>query len=264
MPFEAPHFSLSDSVNAGQQLVSPLQKALQKYEEDKRKTDFNQGAFDLMATQTGPDGQPYIKPEILEKWHRMNPDAQAGTLAGIGGQIKNDMEKAQLDRQNQLADAQATYYKAHADQASADAFQKWTGTGADASFEPSPEQHAAAKAVGKIWLPMGPKNGQWVEDPNNPVNMGQAPPTEIKDPRDPSKIIGLQDARGGIKYFPKPSTLQEAMDMGLIPKTNPPPPATPAASPAATPIAVNGYIPGRRYAGKTFKGGDPNDPANWQ
>jgi hypothetical protein len=28
--------------------------------------------------------------------------------------------------------------------------------------------------------------------------------------------------------------------------------------------AMGGYIPGRRYAGKTYLGGDPNDPNNWQ
>jgi hypothetical protein len=36
----------------------------------------------------------------------------------------------------------------------------------------------------------------------------------------------------------------------------------PAAS--AVPAGVGGYIPGRRYSGKTYKGGDPNDPDNWQ
>ena len=257
MPFTAPSFDISQGVNAGQQMVSPLQKALQKYEEDKKKTDFNQGVFDIISQQTGPNGEPYIPVKAIERWHSMNPDAQAGVLSAAGSKIQNDMAQAQLERQNKLADATANLTEAKA-------YNEWTGSGPDASLQLTPDEIAQGEKTGKVPLRTSGKSFMWAEDPNNPANMGQAPPSPIKDPRDPTKIIGLQDARGGIKYFPKASTLQEAMDMGLIPppasapaKTAAPPASTTPADTVsvATPAEAQTLAPGTRYKtpdGRTF------------
>lgn len=213
-------------MRAGQAFVSPLDEALQKYENERKKTLFNQGVFDIMKGKTDSAGNPYIPVEAIARWDSLNPDKQAGYLAAAGSSIKEDMQKAAQKRQDALAEAQANLANAKANQA-------WTGQDADSTLNLSPDEINRAQTAGVVPLRQSKGSFQYREDPNNPVNMGQAPPTPIMDPRDPTKMLGLQDARGGVKYFPKPSTLQEAMDLGLIPPTNKP--AAPPPS-AASPI----------------------------
>lgn len=42
------------------------------------------------------------------------------------------------------------------------------------------------------------------------------------------------------------------------------PSSTPAAAPAATPAGSGGYVPGKRYGGRLYLGGNHMDPASWE
>jgi hypothetical protein len=50
----------------------------------------------------------------------------------------------------------------------------------------------------------------------------------------------------------------------LPPATSSGPRPSPNDSPSSTAAGMGGYMPGRRYSGKTYLGGDPNDSNNWQ
>lgn len=90
MAFNPANFNLG----AGRvQAAESIAKALRRWEDDKRKTEFNQGMFETLSTQTKANGEPLVTPELLQKWHSMNPDAQAGALSLMAGTLQQEQKK---------------------------------------------------------------------------------------------------------------------------------------------------------------------------
>jgi hypothetical protein len=246
------HFDIGGSVRAGQQLVSPLQEALQKYEGERKKSMFNQGVFDIMKDKTDSSGKPYIPVEAIERWNSLNPDKQAGYLAAAGAGVKEDMERQKQQVESDLAKAHAAYYR------------RALANGGAGMLTLSPQEQEAAAKAGVVPLRQSAGSFQYKEDPNNPVNMGTAPPTPILDPRDPSKIIGLQDAKGSVKYFPRPTSTEEFQNFmagqgGAKAPVAAAPSATPIPATATvtvqTPAQAQALPPGTRYKtpdGRTY------------
>ncbi|MGI9089189.1 MAG: hypothetical protein ACR2HH_15860 [Chthoniobacterales bacterium] len=71
------------------------------------------------------------------------------------------------------------------------------------------------------------------------------------------QVKQLQAQRDAIANGVSAGASSPAMTVGRAPIIS-----SPAA--AAQPQGVGGYVPGRSYSGKTYAGGDPNDPNNWQ
>src|SRR5436305_10391154 len=92
---------------AGAEVGSDIAKALQRYEEDKKKRQFNDGVFEVLKDQTDSEGNSYISPEALSRWNSINPDKQAGILSAAGAKIQDDKKtklvKMQIDASNQTS-----------------------------------------------------------------------------------------------------------------------------------------------------------------
>jgi hypothetical protein len=227
--------------NATNILSQDLLKALNKYEEDKKQREFNTGLLDTLKDD--PNTARYVRAEALQRWDSMNSDKQAGVLAGMTRRISTDVQQQQLDRQNQLAAAQAEEAQARSNLLWAQGQNEWSGQGADANLNLTPEEIAAGKDIGKIPLRTSGKSFQWAEDPNNPANLGTAAPVPVDkfgrpvNPADlTAEVIGLQNpSTGAVHNLPKPSQVQELINAGLIkPQARAPQAPTPTPVPGST------------------------------
>lgn len=263
MPYD-PHqqFDIGGSARAGESLgqaiANPSVEAWQRLLGEKKKKDFNDAVLYQFKDKTDSSGNPLVPLDAIARWESLNADKQAGYLSAAGASVKEDMARQSQKRQDDLAAAQANL-------AQAKAFQAWTGQGPDSTLNLSPQEQAAADKAGMVPLRQSAGSFQYREDPNNPVNMGTAPPVPIMDPRDKTKIIGLQDARGSIKYFPRPTSVEEFQNF-MTAQNGAKAPAA-AAAPASTPIPATATItvqtpeeaqalpPGTRYKtpdGRTY------------
>lgn len=220
-------FDIGGSVRAGQALVSPLQEALQKYEEQRKKTLFNQGVFDIMKEKTDSAGKPYIPVEAIARWDSLNPDKQAGYLSAAGSSMKEDLQKQQLDRQNTLADAQANLAHAKANQI-------WTGQDAESSLTLSPEEKAAAQKAGVVPLRQSRGSFQYKESPESAAAMRSGQPVYHPET---GHVVGVYDTKGNPRFFAKEGTVDpmkakmaEMMGGGAAPAATPAPVKPPTAA----------------------------------
>jgi hypothetical protein len=261
MAFNPAHFDLGSSgtIAAAQTVSHELAAALLRYEDDKKKREFNQGAFEFLSTQSDSSGKPLVTPEILQKWHKMNPDQQAGTLSGLGATLqqtqKEKLVKMQIDAQNQTSPyaGQKIYDDSGTDigvwDEKGNAHLYPGGSAKRERLYLTDQERADAERAGVVPLRQSDGSFQYREDPNSPINQGGMDPVPIADPRDPTKFIGLRQPNGTVKYFPRSSSMQELVDLGYMtppaaartkvqPGTAAPPSATPAPASSAAPAKV--------------------------
>lgn len=204
---------------AANTLNEDLMKALQKYEDEKKQREFNSGVFDSMVQD--PNMQKYIPVDALNRFHSMNNDKQAGTMAGIARRQASDA--ADLQRQN--IQSEIALRTAQAQQA----VQK------DAPFtpqvtqltDPTTNEPFAVYARGPHQVDLTPGSAA-----------SQRAGQPVLHP-DTGKVIGLFDSKGNPKYFAR-ETPPDPMKVAIaaqIAGTNGSPAAGPPAAAQAAPAA---------------------------
>jgi hypothetical protein len=86
----------------GQNIAGDISQALQRYEEDKKRSEMADGIFSTI--QGDPVLKKFVPTEALERWHAMNPDKKWGTLGGITARAKEESQRADDKRQQQAVD----------------------------------------------------------------------------------------------------------------------------------------------------------------
>jgi hypothetical protein len=120
-------------------------KALQKYDEEKKQREFNTGIFDTLRND--PHTSSYIPVDALNKWNSMNPDKQAGVLAGVARRTQSDMQDLQRQNiQSEMAARTAADTRAQ---------QELALRQADANYQPSEQDRQLARGTGNELLPAG-------------------------------------------------------------------------------------------------------------
>jgi hypothetical protein len=258
MPFapavspRADQYIYSGLTSAGNAISSSLAETLQKLDQTRRENAFGDTVIQKMAQVQSPNGQPYVPADLLLKYEQGNRSTRMGIVQGA-------LANAHFDAEQQTAQAIARWHTAQANRFDAQANNLWSGGTDDTQpFTPTPDQIQQGRDVGQIWLPTGPNQGRWVEDPNSPINMGG----DINMNNIASRDLGggnvvLYD-KGSGKLLPpnrilRPNLVQAAGQQNAlgspISTGGGLPPAQPATqtltSPPANPSGVNTAPPGK-------------------
>ena len=276
--------------NLGQSVGRGYAEIQQQIKKDEEASAFN----DQIVQQARNLGK--ISDEDYAKYQRMSLDKQKGVVHGLivdytGDVAKRDMEnRIQSAHANDLM-AQAQYHRAMAESVSGLSGAGGTGTMPDQNqaspwYDPNGNQipgyrvfntrSATGRPIQRI-VPVTEGQPEFLQteqgtfqrkgkdwqmlDPTN-VNIAQRNAARDKQKKDQeaAAAAGTQTGDGGIGGWM--TGIYNKMFGSPTPQATPSP--TPqAATDTATP-ATGGYIPGKRYSGMLYLGGDPNDAASWR
>lgn len=128
MPFapavspNADKYIYSGLTSAGSTLSDSLLKTIQQIEDDRKKLSFSDSVIQHMMQSRGPDGKPYVTPEMLA-------DYQKGSMSQKQGIVHGALANANFDIEQMKASTEANLGKAHADYFRAAAAGKLDGGG---------------------------------------------------------------------------------------------------------------------------------------
>lgn len=169
-------------------LSGDLQKALARYEDNKKQREYNTGLLDSIKDLQDSNGQPYVPIEALQRWDALSGDRQAGVIAGAARRITYDLQQQAGDRAQQQLDIERNRIAQD-----------------NEPFTPSDDDFAAARRAGGELVEVQPGRYQFLSYPNS-NRQGAGDGTPVADPRDPTKIIGIQQTNGVIKLLPRPTS----------------------------------------------------------
>lgn len=161
--YHGDQYAFQGLTNAGNILGADLQKALSKYEEDKKQREFNTGILDTFKQD--PHMSKFVPVDALERWDSLNGDKQAGIIAGVTRRASSDIQQQQLDRQNQESEAKTNLLWAQGN-------NEWSGTGPGGTGDVlnlSPADQANYDKAGKIPVRTSAKSFQAADMPEAPA-----------------------------------------------------------------------------------------------
>jgi hypothetical protein len=211
-------------------LGQTAQKALKEYEEAKRQQMVGDMTMELGSKIKNPaTGEPYVSPDELNKYTRAGHTQKQSFVTAKLGLLAQQLAGQKAADEHDVAQAHADYYRNRA-------------VPEAKRLVLSPQEISTGTRAGKLPLPTSEHSFQWVDDPENPVNQGGDSSTPIDrfgkpvDPNNPkAEAVGLRQSNGVVKFYPRPTTVQELRQAGIIKSPNDTQP-TPTPTPASVKV----------------------------
>jgi hypothetical protein len=177
--YHGDQYAFQGITSAGNSLAGGITDAVKKLKEQETTDSYND-AIMQHALQNGLVGvDDYTKFKSGSKQQR------TGMAAAVAANIHQDLQQAQINKANDLTAAQTNLLWAKGN-------QMWSGGSENGMpFSPPKEIIDRGRAMGMEWLPTGPSQGVWREDPNNPANMGGNKDSWVKLNKDVKNLSGV-------------------------------------------------------------------------
>lgn len=113
----------------GATVSDDINKGVARYQEIQKQKAYGDTVMEHLAQTPGPNGQPYVPVDALNKYHSAGLSAQQGMVTAAQANFANDIQQQTAARQADLERAQANYYQAHGNYMNAHAAAEGGGGG---------------------------------------------------------------------------------------------------------------------------------------